>query len=136
VPLAFCTLRLIRILVVYHIKRTAGVDATGIGTDFDGIDCAPIGLDDVSKFPALTRALLEKGYSRADIKKVYGGNTLRLMREVEKVAARLSTRSAVPTIIWRRRVSTCLTSVRTVGPPQVGVNFARSVANLKEELGL
>ena len=67
----------------------AGIDAIGIGTDFDGIECAPLGLDDVSMFPNLTRALLGKGYSPADIKKIYGGNTLRLMRQVEKVAANL-----------------------------------------------
>jgi len=54
---------------------------------------SPIGLDDVSKFPNLTRALLEKGYSAADIKKIYGGNTLRLMRQVEKVSAALKNRS-------------------------------------------
>ena len=70
-----------------HIRQVAGIDAIGIGSDFDGIDCAPEGLEDVSKFPNLTRALLEKGYSVADIKKIYGGNTLRLMRQVEKVAA-------------------------------------------------
>jgi len=46
-------------------------------------------LDDVSKFPNLTRALLEKGYSADDTTKIYGGNTLRLMRHVEKVAAQL-----------------------------------------------
>jgi membrane dipeptidase len=72
-----------------HVKQIAGIDAIGIGSDFDGIDCAPEGLDDVSKFPSLTRALLAKGYSPADIKKIYGGNTLRLMRQVEKVAAGL-----------------------------------------------
>ena len=70
-----------------HVRQIAGLDAIGIGTDFDGIECAPERLDDVSKFPNLTRALLEKGYSPADIKKIYGGNTLRLMRQVEKVAA-------------------------------------------------
>ncbi len=72
-----------------HVRQIAGIDAVGIGTDFDGIECAPEGLDDVSKFPNLTRALLEKGYSPRDIKKVYGGNTLRVMREVEKVAAEM-----------------------------------------------
>jgi membrane dipeptidase len=72
-----------------HVRQVAGVDAIGLGTDFDGITCAPVGLDDVSMFPNLTRALLEKGYSPADIKKIYGGNTLRLMRQVEKVAAGL-----------------------------------------------
>jgi membrane dipeptidase len=72
-----------------HVRQVAGVDAIGLGTDFDGITCAPLGLDDVSMFPNLTRALLEKGYSAEDIKKIYGGNTLRLMRQVEKVAAQL-----------------------------------------------
>jgi membrane dipeptidase len=72
-----------------HARQVAGIDAIGIGSDFDGITCAPEGLDDVSKFPNLTRALLEKGYSRSDIKKIYGGNTLRVMRQVQKVAAQL-----------------------------------------------
>jgi membrane dipeptidase len=70
-----------------HVRQIAGIDAIGIGSDFDGVDCTPEGLDDVSKFPNLTRALLEKGYSAGDIKKIYGENTLRLMRQVEKVAA-------------------------------------------------
>jgi membrane dipeptidase len=71
-----------------HAKQIGGIDSVGIGTDFDGITCTPIGLDDVSKFPNLTRALLEKGYSPAEIGKIYGGNTLRVMRQVEQVAAR------------------------------------------------
>ena len=66
--------------------KIAGIDAVGIGSDFDGIDCAPIGLEDVGKFPNLTRALLEKGYSEQQIRKIYGENTLRVMREVERVA--------------------------------------------------
>jgi membrane dipeptidase len=72
-----------------HVRQITGIDAIGIGSDFDGITCTPEGLDDVSKFPNLTRALLEKGYSAGDIKKIYGGNTLRVMRQVEKVAAQL-----------------------------------------------
>ncbi len=70
-----------------HIRQIAGIGAIGIGSDFDGIDCAPEGLEDVSKFPNLTRALLERGYSAEDIRKIYGGNLLRVMRAVEKVAA-------------------------------------------------
>ncbi|MCS6952851.1 MAG: dipeptidase [Bryobacterales bacterium] len=69
-----------------HVVKLAGVDAVGIGSDFDGVGCTPEGLEDVSKFPNLTRALLERGYSESDIRKIYGGNTLRLMREVERVA--------------------------------------------------
>ena len=66
-----------------HVVKIAGIDAVGIGSDFDGVTCTPTGLEDVSKFPNLTRALLEKGYTPADIRKIYGGNTLRLMRAVE-----------------------------------------------------
>jgi len=73
-----------------HIVKIAGIDAVGLGSDFDGIACAPEGLEDVSKFPNLTRALLERGYSAEDIRKIYGGNTLRLMRAVETEAKRLA----------------------------------------------
>ncbi|HLN01656.1 MAG TPA: dipeptidase [Bryobacteraceae bacterium] len=71
--------------VVAHVDRVvkiAGIDHVGIGSDFDGIAEVPIGLEDESKMPALTAALLKKGYSEADIKKIMGGNTLRVMREV------------------------------------------------------
>jgi len=68
---------------IEHVIKLAGIGAVGIGSDFDGVTCTPSGLDDVSKFPALTRALLEKGHSPDDIRKIYGGNTLRLMRAVE-----------------------------------------------------
>ena len=68
-----------------HVVKLVGVDYAGLGSDFDGISSVPDGLDDVSKLPNLTRALLEKGYRAADIRKIYGGNLLRVMREVEKV---------------------------------------------------
>jgi len=70
-----------------HVVKIAGIDSVGIGSDFDGVGCTPAGLDDVSKFPNLTRALLEKGYTPQDIGKIYGGNLLRVMREVERIAA-------------------------------------------------
>jgi membrane dipeptidase len=72
-----------------HVVKIAGIGAAGIGSDFDGVYCTPRGLEDVSKFPNLTRALLEKGYSAEDIRKIYGGNTLRVMRAVEAEAKRL-----------------------------------------------
>jgi membrane dipeptidase len=71
-----------------HVVKIAGIDAVGIGSDFDGIDCAPEGLDNVGDFPNLTRALLENGYTEAQIRKIYGENTLRVMRGAEKVAHR------------------------------------------------
>jgi membrane dipeptidase len=72
-----------------HAVRIGGIDHVGIGTDFDGSACVPADLDSYNKFPALTRALLEKGYSPEDIKKIYGGNVLRVMRAVEQRAREL-----------------------------------------------
>jgi len=68
---------------IAHAVRVGGVEAVGIGSDFDGIDRAPVGLEDVSKFPELTRALLARGFSPADLRKIYGQNVLRLMHAVE-----------------------------------------------------
>jgi membrane dipeptidase len=69
-----------------HVVAIAGVDAVGLGSDFDGIGCAPVDLDSVDKWPNLTRALLEEGYTAAEIRKIYGENTLRVMEAVEKTA--------------------------------------------------
>jgi len=73
---------------INHVVAIAGVDAVGLGSDFDGIDCAPVDLDSVDKWPNLTRALLEEGYTAPEIRKIYGGNTLRLMQAVESVRAK------------------------------------------------
>jgi membrane dipeptidase len=72
-----------------HIRDVAGIDHVGYGSDFDGVSCTPQGLEDVSTFPRLTAELLRRGYSDADAKKVIGQNLLRVMRQVERVAARL-----------------------------------------------
>jgi len=72
-----------------HVVKIAGIDHFGIGSDFDGVECTPEGLDDVSKFPNLTRKLLEAGYTAPDIRKIYGENLLRVMHDVEKVSAEL-----------------------------------------------
>jgi membrane dipeptidase len=71
-----------------HIRKVGGIDAVGIGSDFNGVTCTPEGLEDVAQFPNLTRALLERGYSEADIRKIYGGNLLRVMRAVEAAAGK------------------------------------------------
>jgi membrane dipeptidase len=65
-----------------HIAKVAGIDHVGIGSDFDGIPSVPKGLEDVSKMPNLTAALLKRGYSEKDIQKIMGGNFLRVVREV------------------------------------------------------
>jgi len=69
-----------------HAVRVAGIDHVGLGSDFDGAnDQYPEGMEDISKIPNLVRGLMERGYSDEDILKILGGNTLRVMREVEKV---------------------------------------------------
>ena len=65
-----------------HIVKIAGIDHVGIGSDFDGIPSVPQGLEDVSKMPALTAALLHRGYKEQDIRKIMGENYLRVIREV------------------------------------------------------
>ena len=71
-----------------HAVRIAGIDHVGLGSDFDGSDDQfPEGMEDASKIPNLVRGLMERGSSDEDILKILGGNTLRVMREVEKAAA-------------------------------------------------
>lgn len=76
-----------------HIVKTAGIDHVGLGSNFDGIVSVPKHLEDVSCFPHLTQELLTRGYKEEDIKKILGGNTLRVLTQVEKSA----TQSAVQT---------------------------------------
>ncbi|MGH7699843.1 MAG: dipeptidase [Gemmatimonadales bacterium] len=71
---------------IEHIRRVAGVDHVGIGSDFDGIGTIPEGLEDVSKFPDLMAELLRRGWSEGDIRKLVGLNVLRVMRAAERVA--------------------------------------------------
>ena len=72
---------------IEHIRDVAGVDAVGLGSDFDGITEVPVGLEDVSKFPDLLAELLRRGWSEQDVKKVAGLNALRVLRATEQVAA-------------------------------------------------
>lgn len=73
-----------------HVRRVAGVDHVAYGSDFDGISSAPAGLEDVSKFPALTAELLRRGYTELEVKKVLGLNLLRVMRAAEAAAVRMA----------------------------------------------
>jgi membrane dipeptidase len=72
-----------------HVRKVAGVDGVGLGSDFDGIPTTPVGLDGVDKFPAVLVELARRGWSDEDIAKVAGGNVLRVMAEAEVVARRL-----------------------------------------------
>jgi len=65
-----------------HAVEIAGVDHVGLGSDFDGIGVTPVGLEDVSKLPAITEELVRRGYSEEAIRKILGGNVLKLMEKV------------------------------------------------------
>ena len=71
-----------------HIRKVAGIDHIGIGGDFGGVDELPIGLENVSTYPALFAELVRRGYAKADLAKIAQGNVLRVMRGVEKAAGK------------------------------------------------
>ena len=72
---------------IEHVREVAGVDAVGLGGDFDGTQFVTEGLPDVAGYPALFAALEDRGWSRADLAKLAGRNALRVLRDVEAVAA-------------------------------------------------
>ncbi len=72
-----------------HIRKVAGVDHIGIGSDYDGIDTTPDGMADVSGVPNLFAELLRRGYSESDCAKIADGNILRVLSQAEAVSARL-----------------------------------------------
>ena len=69
-----------------HMVKIAGVDHVGLGSDFDGIDCSPQGIDSAADLPKITEALYQRGYKATDIQKILGGNLMRVFAEVEKTA--------------------------------------------------
>jgi len=75
-----------------HAVKVAGVDHVGLGSDFDGANM-PYGMEDAAKLPRITEALLQKGYSEGDVKKILGENTLRVMAEAERVSRELNAAS-------------------------------------------
>jgi membrane dipeptidase len=85
-----------------HIRKVAGIDHIGLGGDFDGITSVPEGLEDVSKYPALTAELLRRGYKDDDVKKIVGLNILRVMRSVEKVSATLQKERAASPMLFTK----------------------------------
>ena len=69
-----------------HIATIAGIDHVGIGSDYDGVPALPKQLEDVSTYPVITQGLLDRGYSEESIRKILGGNMLRVLEAVERVA--------------------------------------------------
>jgi membrane dipeptidase len=74
---------------IEYVRKVAGVDHVGLGSDFDGIPEAPAGLEGVDKYPALLTELARRGWSDADLAKVAGGNVLRVLARAEEVSVRL-----------------------------------------------
>jgi membrane dipeptidase len=88
-PLPYATLDDV-VAHIDHVAKIAGIDHVGLGSDFDGVgDSLPVGLKSVADYPNLVAKLLEKGYSETEVKKILGGNVVRVWREVERVAADL-----------------------------------------------
>jgi membrane dipeptidase len=83
--------------VVDHVRKVAGVDHVGIGSDFDGISETVVGLEDVSTYPALFAELARRGWTQAELQKLAGGNILRVLRDAERIATRLQ-RERAPSI--------------------------------------
>jgi membrane dipeptidase len=70
-----------------HIAKVAGIDHVGLGSDFDGVSGAtPQGIDSAADLPKITQALLDRGYGADDIRKILGGNILRVLRDAERVS--------------------------------------------------
>jgi membrane dipeptidase len=79
-----------------HIAKVAGVDHVGLGSDFDGVSGAtPAGMDSAADLPKITQALLDRGYSAEDIRKILGGNVMRVFEEVERVSRELQAQPAL-----------------------------------------
>lgn len=74
---------------IEHVRRVAGIDHVGIGADYDGTGMLPVGLEDVSTYPALFAELARRGWTETELKKLAGENALRVWRQSERVAARL-----------------------------------------------
>jgi membrane dipeptidase len=106
---------------VDHVKKVAGIDHVGIGSDFDGITSVPVGLEDVSTFPLLVAELLRRNYTDEDIRKIASRNILRVMRAAEANAARIAAgKSASPphSRAPARQVIVALGDSTTAGTPQ------------------
>ncbi len=72
-----------------HMIKIAGVEHVGIGSDFDGVECLPQGIDGVQDLPKITAELMRRGYSAADMQKILGGNLMRVFGEVERVSRQI-----------------------------------------------
>lgn len=75
---------------IEHVVRVAGVDHVGLGSDFDGVTRLPAQMDDVSHYPYITQELLNRGYKEEDVRKILGGNLMRVFRDAERVSREMT----------------------------------------------
>jgi membrane dipeptidase len=76
-----------------HVAKVAGIEHVGLGSDFDGIPASPEGIDSAADLPKITAALMARGYSAEDCRKILGENFLRFFREVQATAKKLQAES-------------------------------------------
>ncbi len=86
-----------------HVAKVAGIDHVGLGSDFDGIPSSPEGIDSAADLPKITAALIARGYSAEDCRKILGENFLRFFREVQATAKQLQAQSAERPVITNQQ---------------------------------
>ncbi|HEX7961650.1 MAG TPA: dipeptidase, partial [Terriglobales bacterium] len=82
-----------------HVAKVAGIDHVGLGSDFDGIPSSPEGMDSAADLPKITQALLERGYNQTQIRKILGGNFMRVFADVERVSQQLRAQNKRPSLV-------------------------------------
>jgi membrane dipeptidase len=88
-----------------HIAKVAGIDHVGIGSDFDGISSLPEGIDSAADLPKITEELMKRGYTATDIKKIMGGNIMRVFKEVEQMSAQIAAEGKQDPLLKRKTAS-------------------------------
>jgi membrane dipeptidase len=76
-----------------HVAKIAGIDHVGLGSDFDGIPSSPEGMDSAADLPKITQMLMARGYSAEDMRKILGGNFLKVFEKVQEVSRQLQAQS-------------------------------------------
>ncbi|GMN03113.1 dipeptidase [Erythrobacter sp. MTPC3] len=82
-----------------HIKAVAGVEYIGIGADYDGMPTGPVGMEDVTGYPALFTELARRGYSQVELELISSRNAIRVLRQAERYAARVADREPIESIL-------------------------------------
>jgi membrane dipeptidase len=85
-----------------HIAKVAGIDHVGIGSDFDGISSTPEGIDSAADLPKITEELMKRGYTATDIKKIMGGNIMRVFKQVEQMSAQIKAEGQQDPLLKRK----------------------------------